>query len=241
MGRPCNNRNNNSSRYSSKYLRDKGEFKIMANHVYFTINLEGVDENDFNENVTRVKGKRLDYDGNEYEWEDYDYIENQPFMGNVTKTFDENGDLEGAYDWYCNNVGAKWCNIEEMEDCYISGYSAWRQPVELVLNLINYFSNRYDTHVSATMTYEDEFRNFMGKQYYDCDGPLTADDKYVAYEGEYYETDHTELMEEFNKRFPSIDTDSDDFDYWEEVKIGGDTILPSEVIDEIADEFWSKV
>ena len=26
--------------------------------------------------------------------------------------------------------------------------------------------NKYHTEVSASMTYEDEFRNFMGKQYY---------------------------------------------------------------------------
>jgi len=209
----------------------------MANHVHFTINLEGVDENDFNENVVRTKGKRLDYDGNEYEWEDYDYIENQPFMDNITKTFDENGDLEGAYDWYCNNVGAKWCNIEEMEDCYISGYSAWRQPHEMVLNIIEYFAKKYDTEVSASMTYEDEFRNFMGKQYYGSD--KCEDDGWYAWEGDYNETDGSALVEQFSELYPSINTEDDDF-WYKEYEIDGETIYPNEVIDELADQFWES-
>ena len=212
----------------------------MANHVYFSISIEGLSDDSFNENIKLVKDKRLDYDGNEYEYEDFDYIENQPFMGEVPKSFDLLGDLENSYDWYCNQVGAKWCNIDEMSDNYISGYSAWSPPIALVLNILNYFSNKYDTKVSASMTYEDEFRNFMGKQYFETDGPMMVDDKYEAYEGECSETDGDELMQKFNERFPDIDTEVEDFDWYAEVRIGGDVIYPNEVLDEIADEFWSR-
>ena len=210
----------------------------MENHVYFTIDVEGLTEEQWNEGIKRVKGTRNDYDGNSYEYEDWDYIENQPFMGDVSKTFDDEGDLENSYDWYCNNVGAKWCNIEEMEDCYISGYSAWRQPLELVVNLIEWYANKFDIEVSASMTYEDEFRNFLGKQYF---GTGHNNLQWTAYEGSYEETDGEQLMEQFSARFPDIDTEADDFDWYEEVKVGGDIIYPNEVMDEILDEFWGNV
>jgi len=232
------NRNNNNSRTSNKCLLYKGELKIMANHVYFTIELTGIEDDQFNENIKKVKGKRVDYDGNPYEYDDYDYIENQPFMSNVSKSFDESGDLENSYDWYCNEIGAKWCNVDEMQDCMINGYSAWRQPHELVLNLIEYFAKKYDTEVSASMTYEDEFRNFMGKQYYGSS--KEQDEGWYAWEGDYTETDGDELVQEFNERFPDIDTTAEDFDWYDEVKTGGDVIYPNEVLDEIADDFWGR-
>ena len=213
----------------------------MANHVYFTIEITGIEDDQFNENIKKVKGKRVDYDGNPYEYDDYDYIENQPFMSNTTKSFDESGDLENAYDWYCNEVGAKWCNVDEMQDCMINGYSAWRQPHELVINLIEYFARKYDTEVSASMTYEDEFRNFMGKQYYGSDKEQDESiNGWYAWEGDYNETDADELMVAFNELFPSIDTNSEDFDYYGEYEVDGETIYPNEVLDEIADRFWEN-
>ena len=39
----------------------------MANHVYFTINVEGLTDEQWNEGIKRVKGIRNDYDGNLYE------------------------------------------------------------------------------------------------------------------------------------------------------------------------------
>jgi len=208
----------------------------MANHVYFTMSIEGITDEQWNEGIQKVKGTRNDYDGNPYEYEDYDYIENQPFMENVAKTFDKDGELENSYDWYCDNVGAKWCNIEDMDGCFISGYSAWRQPHELMLNIIEWYANKFDTEVNGTMTYEDEFRNFMGKQYY---GTEHNNLQWTAWEGEFYETDGDQLMQQFNELFPSIDTEDKDFDYHGEYEVEGETIYPYEVLDELADEFWS--
>ena len=214
-----------------------GDKKIMANHVYFTIHVEGIEDEQFQEHVkfeTRV-GTR--YDGEEYKYEALLELEEQPFMSNVYKEFDEDGNLKNSYDWYCDNVGAKWCHVEECEYGYIAGYSAWRQPHELVLNILQFYANEYDTEVSASMTYEDEFRNFMGKQYY---GTVHEDDGWRAWEGDYTETDGDELVQEFNERFPDIDTTAEDFDWYDEVKTGGDVIYPNEVLDEIADNFWGR-
>ena len=206
----------------------------MANHVYFTISLDGLDEGQFEKHLATVKGKRKDYDGNEYEFEALDEIENQPYMSKVEKSFDKDGYLEGAYDWYCDNVGAKWCTIEECESDYISGYSAWRQPHELVLNILEFYANEYDKEVEAVMTYEDEFRNFLGKQYYG----VSQDHGWHAYEGDYQETDGDELVREFEKKF-GIDTSAKDFDWYDELQHEGETIYPNEELDTIVDEFWS--
>jgi hypothetical protein len=214
-----------------------GDKKIMANHVYFTIQIEGIEDEQFNENIKEEKVTRKDYDGNPYEVTEYVEIENQPFMEEVNKSFDEDGYLENSYDWYCNEIGAKWCHIDECQDRYISGYSAWRQPHELVINLIEYFARKYDTEVTASMTYEDEFRNFMGKQYYGSD--KEGDEGWYAWEGDYSETDGDQLMEQFRELYPSIDTDDEDF-WYKEYEVEGEKIYPSEVIDSLADNFWSQ-
>ena len=212
----------------------------MANHVYFTIQIEGIEDEQFNENIKEEKVTRKDYDGNPYEVTEYVEIENQPFMEEVNKSFDEDGDLENSYDWYCNEIGAKWCHIDECQDRYISGYSAWRQPHELVINLIEYFAKKYDTEVTASMTYEDEFRNFMGKQYYGSDKEQDESiNGWYAWEGDYSETDGDQLMEQFRELYPSIDTDDEDF-WYKEYEVEGEKIYPSEVIDSLADNFWSQ-
>jgi len=214
-----------------------GDKKIMANHVYFTIQIEGIEDEQFNESIKQEKVTRKDYEGNPYEVTEYVEIENQPFMEEVNKSFDEDGYLENSYDWYCNEIGAKWCHIDECQDRYISGYSAGRQPHELVINLIEYFAKKYDTEVTASMTYEDEFRNFMGKQYYGSD--KEGDEGWYAWEGDYSETDGDQLMEQFRELYPSIDTDDEDF-WYGEYEVEGEKIYPSEVIDELADNFWSQ-
>jgi len=208
----------------------------MANHVYFNISIEGLTDDEFNSSVKMVKGTRNDYEGNPYDYEEYDEIENQPFMNNVDKSFDADNYLKDSYDWYCREVGAKWCHLEEVQDCYISGYSAWRQPTELVLNIIQYFANKYDDNITASMTYEDEFRNFMGKQYFDTE----KYDDWEAVEGEYHETDGAELVELFNEMYPSIDTTVEDFDWHAEYKVEGESVYPSEMLDQLADEFWES-
>jgi len=208
----------------------------MANHVYFNISIEGLTDEEFNSSVKMVKGTRNDYDGNPYDYEDYAEIENQPFMGSVDKSFDKDGYLQNSYDWYCREVGAKWCHLEEVQDGYISGYAAWRQPVELVSNILEYFANKYDDNVSATMTYEDEFRNFMGKQYFETE----KYDDWESVEGDIYETDGEELIELFNEMYPSIDTTVEDFDWHGEYKVEGESVYPSEMLDQLADEFWES-
>ena len=209
----------------------------MANHVYFTIHIEGIEDEQFNNSVISEKRTRNDYEGNPYEITELVEIEHQPFMSLVGKRLDKDGELENSYDWYCEEVGAKWCHIEECQDGYIAGYSAWRQPHELVINIMEFYANTYETEVSASMTYEDEFRNFMGKQYY---GTVHDEDGWTAWEGDYSETDGTALCEQFDDLFPSLNSSDDDFEWHDEHEVDGETIYPYEVLDELADQFWER-
>ena len=210
----------------------------MANHVHFTIQVEGIEDEQFNSQVKWEKRTAKNYNDEEYTFDALLELEEQPFMNVGEKLYTEQGWMENSYDWYCDNVGAKWCHIEECQDGYITGYSAWRQPHEMVLNIIEHFAKEFDTEVTASMTYEDEFRNFMGKQYYGSDS--CEDDGWYAWEGDYTETDADELMASFNELYPSIDTDHEDFDYHGEYEVDGETIYPNEVLDEIADRFWEN-
>lgn len=209
----------------------------MANNVYFTIHIEGIEDELFNKSVKTEKRTIKDWSDNDMEITQLLEIEEQPFMANVDKEFDEDGYLKDSYDWYCNNVGAKWCHIEEMQDGYIAGYSAWRQPHELVINIMEFYANVYETEVNASMTYEDEFRNFMGKQYY---GTVLDDGVWTAWEGDYSETDGTLLCEQFDELYPSLNSSDDDFEWHDEHEVDGETIYPSEVLDELADQFWER-
>jgi hypothetical protein len=213
----------------------------MANHVYFTIHIEGIEDEQFNNSVISEKRTRKDYEGNPYEITELVEIEHQPFMSEVGKRLDKDGQLEDSYNWYCEEVGAKWCCIDEMQDGYIAGYSAWRQPHELVINLIEHYANKYDTEVTASMTYEDEFRNFMGKQYYGSDKEQDESiNGWYAWEGDYSETDGTVLCEQFDELYPSLNSSDDDFEWHDEHEVDGETIYPYEVLDELADQFWEN-
>ena len=212
----------------------------MANHVYFTMHLDNAFSlvENFNDSVLSEKVTRKDYDGNPYEVTELVEIEHQPFMSKVEKRLDKDGELENSYDWYCDNVGAKWCHIEECQDGYISGYSAWRQPHELMMHIMEYYAEQLGECFNATMTYEDEFRNFMGTGYYSVH--WDEDDGYYAMLSDYAETDGESLMEQFDELYPSLKSSEDDFEWHDEHEVDGETIYPYEVLDELADQFWER-
>ena len=179
----------------------------MANHVYFNVEVEGLTEEQFNCLWKTEEVKYKNYNDEDCTRHDLIDLHNQPFMLKIERTEDEDGWIENSYNWYCNNIGAKWCHIEEWE-CYptFSGYSAWSQPLYLVENLLEYASNRFGVEVSAKMTYEDEFRNFIGVDYFETfeeDGEWFATSSENTINGD-------ELTERVQKYF---DMEDDDFDW----------------------------
>ena len=152
----------------------------MANNVYYDVWFEDLDLTKWDdafltEKIEYVHGTR----------EDLLDLDKLPFFADRGQTYNEEGWQEDSYNWYCTNVGAKWCNVEEWSEGYISGYSAWSPPVGLVDAICEYFK------CSAKMTYTDEFHNFVGVSWHSHEGEYS-----------YEEIDADMLTEQCKKEFP---------------------------------------
>jgi hypothetical protein len=55
----------------------------MANHVHFTIHIEGIEDEQFNESVKTEKRTIKDWSDNDMEITEYLELEHQPFMSRV--------------------------------------------------------------------------------------------------------------------------------------------------------------
>ena len=186
----------------------------MANHVYFNIEIDGLTEEQhtclFKSEVVKRPHWREGEDPIEYQ--EFCDIHEQPFMSNVERTYDKDGWIEDSYMWYVNNCGAKWVSVDEWDYPRLQGYSAWSHPVQLVENLLEYASNRFNVELSAIMTYEDEFRNFFGR------------DEFESYETEgewdctWYENsiEGNTLNAQVEVEFPSMKEDDFDWDEYSE-------------------------
>jgi len=183
----------------------------MANHVYFTIEFDNVKGTEFDSMWKTERREYEDYKGQMVKTNELVEIENLPCMELVEKSFDEDGNLEGSYNWYCNNVGAKWCNIEDWE-YNVTGYSAWCSPAIMVQNMCIWLSTKYDRKVSAIMTYEDEFRNFFGRDGFES---YKTEDEWDC---TWYENsiDGHDLNAQVEVEFPSMKEDDFDWDEYSE-------------------------
>lgn len=207
----------------------------MANHVYFTITIDGMGESEWEHLFKEEEITYKDYQDEEQTRMDLVELHDQPFYEGVgEKVIGENGWLENGYDWYCDNVGAKWCNIEDWSSGYIYGYSAWSQPTYLAENIVKYLSEKYDREFSAKMTFEDEFRNFIGIEHFDS---CKLDDEWaVATDENIIDGNDINIQVEENYK---CDVSDDDFDWWEEREdINGETTVPSEYADDLVYNFF---
>ena len=195
----------------------------MANHVYFNVTVDGNNEclKGFSSamEMTSVERKNWTGEGTYIARELLD-IDKLKFM--PEGTYDKDGYLEDSWNYYVNNVGAKWCNVEEVEEDYFSGYSAWSAPIQFVVYLHEYLYDHHDKNHSIKMTYEDEFRNFIG----------VARFQDANYDWE--EIDSAELMEELRKVFGDV---VDNEDFWDGEYEQGD---PSEEMDNIVWEWFEN-
>jgi len=176
----------------------------MANHVYFTITSEGRSLD-----VIKTQKSMRDYGTGPFEIEEAIELCNQPFMFEAKRgvAMDSDGWPKDSYTWHCEQIGAKWCNIEDWGDDFIGGYSAWSPPVEMLGHLAKYI----DTELK--MTYEDEFRNFIGVAWADNEG-LTSYEEIVG----------DDLMELFLEKIGE-DELPEDFDWSDEVEIVGENTV----------------
>ena len=207
----------------------------MANHVYFNLSVEGLTDEQWDSLFKSEEHERPHWNEGEpaIKYKELIDLHEQPFMSNIAREYDEDGWIKESYQWYCDNVGAKWCNIEEWENHgYMNGYSAWSTPHQMVCNMLEFASNKFNIELSAKMTYEDEFRNFIGRDFFET----------YHEEGEYYCSSDEEYIDggELNTLLEEklqCDLNADeDFEWFEEYKETG--IVPQEWVDDLVYNFF---
>ena len=146
----------------------------MANNVHYSVNLD-LDAGQIA--LLEKTMKAVETEQGEMKWKSWT-AEDLPIY---PVSYNE----DDWYNWSCENIGAKWCHIEEYADDYISGYSAWSPPIPLVENLVQYIHDQVGGDVSAKLTYEDEFRNFIGVWQNDDFEELDGEDLVSVFENKY--------------------------------------------------------
>jgi hypothetical protein len=75
-----------------------------------------------------------------------------------------------TYGWYIDNIGAKWCHIEDCTDDSMMFESAWGYPGALFQRIAEE-AYAIDPDCIFSITYEDEMPNFFGSGLY-ADGEM---------------------------------------------------------------------
>jgi len=216
----------------------------MANHVYFNITIEGLDEGckALEKAFPIIEGERPHWQEGEppITYKEIIEVDKLPMYENCGQEYDEDGNQTNWYDWGCTNVGAKWISLEDWEfydhGGYISGHSAWSHPYPFCERLAKYLSETTHNPISITMTYEDEFRNFFGVDSFystwnDLEGECLVD-----HEENYI--DGSELTDIVREKFGE-QIDDEDFDWWDLVEtVDGDERSASEFSDDVVYNFF---
>ena len=191
----------------------------MANHVYFNIELSlDAGQTALVEKLSESCKTR----NGEMQWLSYE-VQKLPI-------YPEPYNEKDWYSWGCYNMGAKWIEVEDFNEHNISGHSAWSPPMPFLENLIGYIYKEVGGMPSAKMTYEDEFRNFIGTfEVWIEEDSVNSD---------YNEVDSDELHEVFCD-WSGWDTSSEEFSWWDLCKAkNGEEYEPQEVFDEMVYGFF---
>jgi hypothetical protein len=138
----------------------------MANHVTTHVEFHRISEAGkakFDELIARLRVKPNN------SWSD-----GRPWLGDMwvdgkegSPTYEDTD----QYAWTTENIGPKWCYIDDMDDGYINLVSAWSVPEEGLRWLFDQIIEVDPTFI-ATIQYEDEMPNFYGAYVYDKDGTV---------------------------------------------------------------------
>ena len=110
-----------------------------------------------------------------------------------------------TFDWMCENIGPKWCYIEEVDDDSIRVISAWSWPEKGVEWLIDQIK-LVDPKLIVSVQFEDEMPNFFGAYVYDADGIVDG-----------FEEDWDELKERVELSHPELADLEEESDEWWDV------------------------
>ena len=191
----------------------------MANNVYYNIDLSL----DAGQTALVEKlGESCRTTNGEMQWVSYE-VQELPIY---PVPYDE----KDWYSWGCEHMGAKWITMEDWHEYGMSGYSAWSPPIPFLTNLIQYIYDEVGGEPTAKMTYEDEFRNFIGV----CEVWIAGDDV----DWDFNEAEGSEFIE-CMEEWSGWNTNDEDFEWWE-VKLvqGGGHYEPQEVLDDMVYGFF---
>lgn len=120
----------------------------MANHVRFEIVFHKMND------MARAKLQNMQKRAKPNQYE-------ERWFGDLLRNDDLNEEIVRDYNWMLENVGPKWCHIDNIDDEIICGYSAWCEPEQGLSNILRILS-QYDPEMVTYMKYEDEMPNFWG-------------------------------------------------------------------------------
>jgi len=192
----------------------------MANHVHNYIEIVANDkcieafENTMN-NVLYM---------NDRGWMEYKPVEDLEFMPKHPR--DQEGWLIDSYDYYIDNVGAKWAHIEDSDSTYLTLVSAWSPVSAFVGHLVQYLY-QFDPNVVLKHDYTDEFHQFVGVQRVTSDGEALFD---------WDEIEWGWIVEAFSKK--GVDVEISDFEWWETLE-ALDGYTPEEYLEDMVYQ-WRK-
>ena len=192
----------------------------MANHVYNYIEIIGNEkcQNEFENRLNDILFT------NEHNWMEYKPIEDLKFMPKHPR--DQEGWLINAYDYYIDNIGAKWAHIEDAGADYLSIVSAWSPVSSFIGHLVQYLY-QFDPNIVVKHNYTDEFHQFVGVQRATSDGEALYD---------YEEIEWGYIVEHFKEK--GIDIEDSDFD-WHDYNKKLEA-HPNEYLDEYVWQWQSK-
>lgn len=133
--------------------------------------------------------------------------------------------------WYMDNVGAKWCYVDDMDEESISTVSAWTCPQIGIENLLKLLEE-HDSELIATVKYEDEVPNFFGVLVY------RGSELYESFELEW-----NEIVENLNMKYPKElkENWNEDGEEWNEDGTDFFSDIIWEYVNTVQEEFLDEV
>ena len=119
----------------------------------------------------------------------------------------EDFDNDWDFNRMCDEIGAKWAYVTDMDESGMSMYSAW-SPVGEFVDTVAKMIGEVDPSIQIVLTYEDEFPNFVGvatftKDGLDTDNVLESDEIMVLMK--MHEPELEELWDEDNEEWKDED------------------------------------
>ena len=125
----------------------------MANNVTFKVSFEQINE---------AAKKRLREMFSRFQDNDCNFGDMFVDGKEGSPTYEETN----TRNWYNENIGSKWCYLEEYDDDYLFGRSAWAPPSEGFHWLAEQLGE-LDPELLMNVSFEDEMPNFVGWAVFD--------------------------------------------------------------------------